>query len=531
MKSVRTVAALSAATLVLSACGGGGGDNGGSAGGKNLVNGKTFTLVLPGDPGNLDPHFNSLSPTLQTDLFVYDTLLDVDANGKLIPHLADKWDATTTKATFTLRKGITCADGSPLTASTVAANISFVGNPANQSTRIGVFVPAGATATGDDASGVVTVTSPTPDAFLDVNIGGLPIVCDKGLKDRSLLKQGGGGSGMFTVAEDVADDHITLTRRKDYAWGPGDWKKDQTGLPDKVVIKIVTNPSTAANLLLSGAVNAAVLSGTDAQRVAAKKLFKRDVPAALGELWFNQNAGQPGADEHVRLALTQALDLQQIGKVVTGGTGAPVTSLVIPGTSPCTGDTVTKALPKHDVAAAKAALDAAGWTAGAGGTRTKDGKKLALTYVYPSNAGPGMASGAELVHQQWQAIGVEVTLKGASEAEIGQLAGGQGTWQAANIPLGLSLPSEAVPFLSGPTPPNGTNFAGINNADYQSDVAAASAQAGAAGCEKWAAAETAIVQHADLIPYVSAVSSVFGSGTQFEVNNAELVPGSIRMFG
>ena len=52
-------------------------------------------------------------------------------HGGLVAGLADKWQGTTTKAMFTLRKGVTCSDGTPLTAGDVAANINFVGDTKN----------------------------------------------------------------------------------------------------------------------------------------------------------------------------------------------------------------------------------------------------------------------------------------------------------------------------------------------------------------------------------------------------------------
>jgi len=95
------------------------------------------------------------------------------------------------------------------------------------------------------------------------NVGGLHIVCNKGIKDRTLLKQGSDGTGQYKVAEAVPGDHYTLTRRKEYAWGSGDFKADQPGMPDKVVLKVVANETTAANLLLAGQVNIAAITGPD----------------------------------------------------------------------------------------------------------------------------------------------------------------------------------------------------------------------------------------------------------------------------
>jgi peptide/nickel transport system substrate-binding protein len=531
MKSVLTTAVAGALVCTLAACGGG--SSGPAAGGgQNFANGKTFTMVLPADPGNLDPHFTSLSVTLQVDRFLYDSLLNVDEHGRLVAGLAQRWEATTTTASFTLRKGITCTDGTPLTASTVAGNINFVGDPKNASSRIGVFVPPGATATADDAAGTVTVTSPAPSSFLDRTLGGLQIVCDKGMKNRDELKQGSVGTGMFTVAEAVSGDHYTLQRRKDYAWGPGDWKADQPGLPDRVVLRVVSNESTAANLLTAGEVNVSAFIGPDQQRLQGRQLFQRDVLAMLGELWFNHKAGLPGADEAVRRALTQALDLEQLRAAVTGGTGKPANGLVAPGLTPCEQSGAGSKLPAFDVAKAKSALDAAGWRAGPDGVRSKDGHKLSMTFYYVTELGPTMQAAAELFQRFWQAVGVAVNTKGAAQAEINQvIIGGQGSWDAVVLPLNTGLPSELVPFFSGPTPPDGTNFSGIQNSDYAAAVQDASAVAGTAGCAKWNTAEQALIERADVVPFATSNRPAFGNGAIFELSDGSVAPGSIRMLG
>ncbi|GIF77040.1 ABC transporter substrate-binding protein [Asanoa siamensis] len=529
MRSVRTTAAVGCLALALGACGGNAGDDGAVAE-QQFVDGKTFTMALGADPGSLDPHFTSLSAAALVDRFMYDSLLYSDPNGNSVAGLAETWEGTTTSAKYVLRKGVTCANGTPLTATLVADNINFVGNPENASTRIGVWVPPGATAKGDDATGTVTVTAAAPAAFLVRTVGGLPIVCDRGMKDRNSLKQAGDGTGMFTLTEAVANDHYTFTRRKEYAWGPGDFKANQPGLPDTVILKVVTNESTAANLLMSKQANAAQIIGPDRQRLQAAKLFERQVEAPLGELWLNHKSGLPGSDEQVRRALVQALDLGELGKVVSSGNGKPATGLVAPGIGPCKQNTVEGNLPGHDVAAAKAALDAAGWTAGAGGARTKDGRKLAIVIALPSSLGSGMQAGVELAQKAWTEVGAEVTVKPVTDAEVGTaIVGGQLAWDAAFLPLGLPLPSGLVPYLSGPSAPQGVNFSGIDNAEYNAAVAEASAIAGTDGCEKWAAAEKAIFARVDLVPFVNSTVPTFGQGAQFEFGDGALVPQSIRM--
>jgi len=487
--------------------------------------------VLGADPGNLDPHFTSLATAMQVDRFLYDSLVNIDENGEVVAGLAEKWSATTTEATFTLRKGVTCADGTPLTATQVAANINFVGDPKNASTRMSVFVPAGATAVADDDAGTVTVTAPAPDSFLDRNVGGLHIVCAKGMADRDLLKQAGDGTGLYTMTDVVANDHYTLTRRKDYAWGPGEGWKAGPGLPDKVVLKIVGNETTSANLLLSGSANAAAFVGPDQQRLRGQKLFQRDVLGIVGELWFNQEAGEAGADENVRRALVQALDLDELNKVLTSGTGKRATGLVPPGFGPCDADNIRDTLPRHDPAAAGKTLDEAGYRAGGDGKRAKAGTPLAITFFYPTTLGPTMQAGAELVQKVWSELGVEVTLKGGTDAETGQLAAGQLPWGAGFVPLNVSLPTQAVAFVSGPPAPDGGNFASIDNPDYTAGIVEAAKIAGTDGCDEWGEAEKALYEQVDVVPFANSNRPVFGKGAEFELTQGSINPATIRMVG
>ncbi|MCY1136793.1 ABC transporter substrate-binding protein [Actinoplanes sp. Pm04-4] len=515
MKALRCAAALGAVVL-LAACGN---DGGGGANGRQAVDGKTFTMAVAGDPGNLDPHFTSLSVTGQVDRFLYDSLLGFAPDGKTLPGLAEKWESTSTTATFTLRKGITCADGTPLTAATVAKNISFVGDPKNSSTRISLYVPAGAKATADEAAGTVSVTSPSPDAFLERNLGGLPIVCEKGLADRTKLKQASEGTGMYTVTEAVPDDHYTLTRRKGYAWGPGDFKADTVGLPEKVVIRVITNETTAANLVLSGEVNVARFTGPDSQRLQGDQFLKRDVLAPTGEIWFNQKAGLPTADLAVRKALIQSADLNQMQQVFTSGRGTAATGLVAPAMTPCKGDTVAGTLPAFDAAGGKTALAATGAV----------GKKLVVAWGGTGN--PGAQAAAELLQQQWQAAGMQIELKSVTTTQVGQIAAGQLAWDVAMFPIGVTLPSQLVPFLSGPTPPNGANFAAFDNKQYAAAVAEAQKMTGESGCPKWAEAEKAVVANLDLVPFANSNAPSIGNGAEFNLSEGDVDPSSIRMLG
>jgi peptide/nickel transport system substrate-binding protein len=537
MKTALTLATVGALALSLAACSSGSGSSGGSnssSGAQKYANGKTFTMAIASDPGTLDPQLSVINVAVQLDRFLYDTLVQIDSKGQEQPRLAAKWSGNTTNASFTLRKGITCSDGSPLTATDVAKNINFVADPANKSPFLGVLVQPGAKASADDTTGTVTVESKAPDPFLTRDLGSLDIVCAKGMADRSSLKQGADGTGPYTLTDVVPDDHYTLTKRAGYNWGPGNFSPSQPGMPAKVVMKVVSNESTAANLMLSGQVNATQIVGADRQRLSNKSgVSELDFLAPLGEIWFNQKAGEPTADVAVRKALVQALDLKQLGQVTTGGTGKPATGLIATGSGPCSGDSVTGSFPSFDVNAAKSGLDAAGWKVGAGGVRTNNGKKLSINFYYPTGVGSGVEAAAELVQKSWQAIGADVSLKGMTDAQAGQyIVAGQSNWNVTLLPLTVSVPTQLVGFLSGPSAPKGANFANIQNKQYSAAVQKASTEAGTAGCPDWKAAEKALFQNVDVLPYVLSSVPVFVQGATLGVEDGTIIsPTSIRMFG
>ena len=482
---------------------------------SSYVSGQTATILLPSDPGSLDPDLTSLSVTQQADSFLYDSLINFTSSDAMEPGLATKWSGTTTSATFTLRKGVTCSDGSPLTAATVAANINFVGTIKNASSRAGVWVEPGATATADDATGTVTVKSPVPDAFLVSDVGQTQIVCDSGLKNRKLLQEGAEGTGLYTLTSSVPDSSYTLALRKGYNWGPGGVTSATKGLPATVVLKVVTNMTTGANLLLSGGANIGEVVGPDTQRLTS--LYSQSVDAPFGVLWFNQKQGTPTAQEAVRRALTQALELTQLGQVLTSGTGTPTTGMVAPAFSPCKGNTVSGNLPAYDLSAAKSALA---------------GKSLSLAVYYVTSVGSGGAAAAELMQSTWSQLGVKVSLHGITDAELdSEIVAGAAAWSVAIVPVGLTSPSELVPLVSGATPPAGTDFSHIDNAVYTADMKQASSTAGSAGCPEWNAAESALYKDVDLVPFVDSATATYAKGATFSLSQGSILPASIRMLG
>lgn len=527
MRLLGTVVGVCVITTALSACGGSKHHDASATGGK-VVDGATFTLAMNSDPGNLDPQATAASNTFQLTQFAYDNLLNVDAKGKIESGLATAWQVNGTTVGLTIHKGVTCSDGSPFTATDVVANLNYVGDPKNKSPFLGVFLPAGSKASAGATAGTVDLTLAQPAPFVLNGLASVPMVCAAGMKNRKNLAHHTAGTGPYQLTESASGDHYTYTKRSGYTWGPNGATTAAAGLPAKIVAKIVPNETTAANLLLSGGLSAATILGADTQRLQAAHLFAVDVEAVSGEMWFNHAKGRPGADPAVREALTQALDLAQLAKVLTSGRGTPGTQFAALPPTACSGNSVAAALPAHSLDKAKQLLDNAGWKVGSGGVRAKDGATLSVTFAYNTGQGSAASAAGELAAAAWKQLGAKVTVKPQDPTAINTTVFSTGNWDVAWIQLNVSSPDQVVPFGSGPPPPNGTNFAHIVNPAYSALVAKASAENGSAGCPDWMKAESELVKAADVIPFANQVTKIFGYHSRFTFAG-EIVPTSIRM--
>lgn len=528
MKRAALITAASTTAVVVlasvTACSGGGKTASSSTNG-------TFTLGISQDPGKLDPQRSNASVNGEIAVLAYDTAVRLDKSNQLQPGVVSKWsqqDPTTWK--LTVRSGVTCSDGSPMDAKTVADNLNFVANPKNASPLAGLTIPPKSTATADNATHTVTVKLPSPSAFLMQNLTLLPLVCEHGLTDRASLASSSQGSGPYVISSVTPGDQIDYKLRKGYTWGPpGSPSTSAHGLPSKVVVKIVSNATTTANLLLNGQLNVASVTGADQKRVQAAGLYSVGTSGLSDQVYFNHAAGLPTESADVRKALVMGLNMKQVIPADTGGLGTPATGLL--GTPKiCPGNTLKGNLPGYDPAAAKKLLDQAGWTVGQGGIRSKGGKKLSLKLSYSSDQ-TGASSAAQVVATDWKQLGAQVTLHGqAAQQLVSGMSSGTLSWDTAVYSIGVLNPAQFLPFLSGPVPPKGQNLSAIDNKQYNSLVAKASTEPGTKGCADWNAAETSLFKNADIAPTGQIKSETFGKNATFELSgNGQFVPTTFRL--
>src|SRR6266496_3927910 len=80
----------------------------------------TLNLRLDGPWDSFDPNSSANLPSTQLQAVVYDRLVYFSPDKQLQPYLATSWEQNGNIYKFTLKKTVTCNDGTPLTASVVA---------------------------------------------------------------------------------------------------------------------------------------------------------------------------------------------------------------------------------------------------------------------------------------------------------------------------------------------------------------------------------------------------------------------------
>lgn len=528
------VVALVTTTLLAAACGSGPqAESTGAAGSAAATGGasSTVAIALADDPGALNPFQTLGQAAFQTFEFLYDNLIKMDENGELLPNLASEWTYEGNVATFTIREGITCSDGSPVTASVIADNFAWVQDPANESAQIGLTFPdADFTVAADDQARTVTITLSEPtDYFLQALASLFPIVCGAGLEDPETLATVSSGSGPYVLEEAVPGDHYRLVRRDEYAWGPYE-DTDIASLPAEIDLRIVANETTAANLLESGELQAAVVNGPDRQRLTGDGYGNVRTPIGGRFMLFSQQDGRPTVDERVRRALVAAVDVPQVATVVTQGLAdEPPTSIMAGQPVYCgPNESATDVLPAHDPEAAADLLDEAGWEEGDAGTRQQDGEPLELDVVYQTTT-PGNEEGVQLIAEAWEALGIGVALRPITDAEQSELMFETGNYDV--MPLTAARPPVPTPLVglfTSPPPPEGVNAARIDNPEFAERAAAALSTADhEEACEHWFAAENALYAQVDYIPVADDVMNWITRDITFATNGSHIIPMSI----
>ena len=322
-RSVATaVAILTASALALSGCASGGTNAEPSS--ASAASGGTLTIGALADVKSFDPAQAHIGHYVQYYQPVYDSLLRREADGTLVPMLATEWayNDDNTVLTLTLRDDVTFTDGTSLDAAAVKMNLDRF--PSGNGPQASTLAQVAEVVAEDPTTVVITLNAPDP-ALLDYLGTAAGFIASPAAIDGGAIATDPIGSGPYTLdkAATVAASQYTFVKNPDY-WDPS------LQVYDTIVLKPILDTTATLNAIVSGQVNAALLTPKTQAQAAAANLTEYQYPTDWqGLLIFDRDGAMVPelADVKVRQAINYAIDkdtlLAQVGKGLGTVTSQP----------------------------------------------------------------------------------------------------------------------------------------------------------------------------------------------------------------
>ena len=396
-----------------------------SAGGPQ--NGGDITFLIDSLGSTWIPN-NSAISSFQGHIWghVTDKLVYVDADGKVSPWIAERWDQNDDASQFTLhlKKGVTFSDGTPLDASAVVANLDiwYAGRRNEGINPIGLFPKTYSRAEAVDATTVkVFFKAPTLGFIPTLGYHGSILISPKTIaqpaaQQADLAKTS--GSGPYVVSSWKEGDFVKLVKRKDYNWGPPAVGHTGPAYLNSITYKLVSEPSLRVAAVQSGQADIAYNASPQELKSLKAAGFTIATPRYLGfvnGLAINTRL-EPYNDVKVRQAFQAGINRKEIIDTVYTPDWKLATSFI---QSNVPGATDHSNLLAYNPGKAEKLLDEAGWSRGANGIRSKDGKQLSLTLY----SNPYLATSKaidELISQQLGKIGWKVFIRAYDVVTFGE---------------------------------------------------------------------------------------------------------------
>jgi oligopeptide transport system substrate-binding protein len=413
------VAAVLALILVAAGCGGGGSSSGTTTGSAGTAQGGTLTMAFGSEPPSLDP---GLATDTSSSFVVFNTNTPIVTLGpapdlKPEPALAQSWDVNGPNVTLHLRNDVKWTNGRTVTADDVVWSwlrtispqlgadyaYQFYGidgaqeynsckpSAANQQcdslkSKVGITAP--------DATTVkIKLTSAQPwfmqqlshTSFIPVNKEAVTKWGDKWTQPGHDVSD-----GPFTMTSWKHDASLTMVKNPD-------WYDASRVKLDKVVLKIITDGSTAEQAFDAGNVdvNETGWPPSDTPRIKGTPAYKQF--PSLGVYYYGFNVKNI-PDVNQRKAMALAIDRQAIVEHITQQGQVPATAFSpsgIPGSKTIDANPFLK--PAGDMDAAKQYM----------GKVSSPVKNITLVF----NNAPGHKEIATAVQANWKELGLNVTLK------------------------------------------------------------------------------------------------------------------------
>ncbi|GDX31173.1 peptide ABC transporter substrate-binding protein [Actinomycetes bacterium] len=396
-----------------------------------------FTVGMQQDIDSLNPFTGVLAEAYEMFQLQYATLMTQSATDyEPAPGLAESWaeSADGKTWTYTLRPGLLWSDGTPLTSADVVYTFNRILKGRYEQRNYGNYVRNISSVTAlDERTVVMTVKTPTPIMqrlavyILPEHIWSkIDSKAVKSFANEPAPGQTVVGSGPFLVVERRNGQFIRMVANDNY----------YAGRPkvDELVFRFYNNPDALGQALIKGEIDFAEGLSADVFTTLEGKEGVTMYPGAyagFNELAFNTGAaltdgtpigdGNPHLlDRQVRLAISHALNRQQMVDKILDGYGMPGSTIIPPLYTTLHIDPGTQS---YDPALANQILDEAGYPMGPDGIRIgPDGKPMNYRLFIRSDSDSSVKAG-EYFKSYLAAVGIKADIKPVDENALFEIIG------------------------------------------------------------------------------------------------------------
>jgi peptide/nickel transport system substrate-binding protein len=428
------------------------------------------------------------------------------------PQLAESVtpNADFTQFTFNLRPGVKWSDGTPFTAGDVKTLFDTYVTVEGSFLRGNVGSVTGVEAP-DDATVVFTLAA--PQAPFPVLLTNVPIWKPEPGQDNTTLPI---GTGPFVFDSWEANVKLVLKKNPTY-WGT-DADGNQLPYLDELDFVPVTSGDTRVNSLESGDIDLAMSTDPLISGALRERSTAYEVGLNAGNGLFFNNSSAPTDDLRVRQALAYATNKDDIMAAIGGGKSRD--EYYVPESSWYSAE-ASKATPGFDVTEAQRLIDEY-----VNDPARSDGKPAGTPLTIDISVIQGAVtpeSIAAVAQQQWQAIGVEVTITPKDQTTLIQDAIA-GNFNVNYFGWATPHPYSLLTRNYGEWPATPSNYTHFNSPELIDIVAKMSVAASQDEMD-------ALIQQSNLIiakgvPLIFLHSTPLVWGTNDAVGNVDLLPGN-----
>jgi peptide/nickel transport system substrate-binding protein len=446
------LAILLAGSLSLTACNAGSGATGGGGAAAATADKSKVTVALTGEPVNLDFTKTAGAAIPQALMSnVYEGLVKIDQDGKIVPLLAESWTVSPDGKvyTFKLRQGAKFSNGEAFTASDVKFSIERVKSDAWVSSLKSKMDVVDSVSVVSDTEVAIALKQPSNAWLFNMGTPVGAMFDPSGVAD---LANTAIGTGPYDIKAWNRGQSIEFAARDGY-WG--EKPKVKT-----VSLRYFADAVATTNALKTGDVD--VVYNMQAPELLSSftsdSKFQVLEGTSNGEIVLSMNNKvAPFNDVRVRKAVMYAIDRQAVIDTAWGGYGK-VIGAPVPPTDPYYED--LNNLYPHDPAKAKQLLKEAG------------AENLDITFTVPTR--PYATAVSEIVVSQLAEVGIKAKIESAEFPAVWL----DKVFTKHNYQMSVVLAVESRDLLTMFNNPN--YYLGYDNSKIK-DVAAAADSADEAG--------------------------------------------------